>query len=195
MPPERAHISQLTDMAEFSEAAKSVVFSAFNLHLLGLNARVLATKLGDQGRAFAVLSAEWVVLGRQFEASMKSVETLTEHIVRGISRAMIRRYRAELLSHCEADFKGHGGSFKQHHDQREQNDFFVIRQQLRTVVDEALRGCLFGRVIARSAKIEAGWNPESQQILSTLATDFEGQLASILPSLRTLDLIERRGLS
>lgn len=186
--------SPLVGVAQFSEAAKSVMFSAFNLHLLGINARVMATKLGTEGKAFGVLSAEWVTLGQLFDASMRSLQALTENIVRDISRSMIGRKRRALLDECHADLKQFARTFDSA-IQREQATVISTRQSLRKVIDEALRGCMLGRVIASSAKIEAAWNPSSRHLLEALAAEFEAHLATILPPLRTLDLLERRGLS
>jgi hypothetical protein len=186
--------SPLENLAELSEAAKSVAFAAFNLHLLGLNARVLATKLGDKGRAFSVLSNEWVVLGTLFETSMHRLQTLTETMLQGLSQSMLRRNRARLLRECAADFEklairvDDGARDTRHQVQ-------AARVELQSVVDEAVRGCLLGRVIARSAKIEAGWSDDSREVLTALANDFEQQLASILPSLRTLDVLQKEGLA
>lgn len=187
--------SPLVGVAQFSEAAKSVMFSAFNLHLLGINARVMATKLGTEGRAFGVLSAEWVTLGQLFDTSMRSLQALTETIVRDISRSMIGRKRRALLGECQADLKQFASLVQGSADQREQANVASTRQSLRKVIDEALRGCMLGRVIASSAKIEAAWNPSSRQMLEALASEFEGHLATILLPLRTLDTLERRGLS
>jgi hypothetical protein len=185
--------STLEGLAELSESAKSVSFAAFHLHLLGLNARVLATKLGEKGRAFSVLSNEWVVLGSLFESSMHRLQDLTETLLRGLTRSMIRGKRARLLRECEADFKKL--SIQIDHDETgAAGELLKVRSELQSLVDEAVRGCLLGRVIARSAKIEAGWSTDSRDVLTALANDFEAQLASILPSLRTLDSLQREGL-
>ncbi len=186
--------SPLENLAELSEAAKSVAFAAFNLHLLGLNARVLATKLGDKGRAFSVLSNEWVVLGTLFETSMHRLQTLTEKLLQGLSHSMVRRKRARLLRECAADFTRLGIQLDEE-PPTSATQVRTARVELQSVVDEAMRGCLLGRVIARSAKIEAGWSDDSREVLTALANDFEQQLASILPSLRTLDVLQREGLT
>jgi hypothetical protein len=190
----RNNHSPLENLAELSEAAKSVAFAAFNLHLLGLNARVLATKLGDKGRAFSVLSNEWVMLGTLFETSMQRLQTLTETLLQGLSQSMVRRKRARLLRECAAEFE----KLDLRIDDGEltaRTQVHGVRAELQSVVDEAMRGCLLGRVIARSAKIEAGWSDDSREVLTALANDFEQQLASILPSLRTLDVLQREGLA
>ncbi len=187
-----SHRSSITALAELSEAAKTVMYAAFHLHLLGLNARVLATRLGDEGRAFSVLSAEWVVLSKRFDASMRQLERLTETLLRGVSRTAIERKRAGLLAQCEGPFKAHGGSFA---PARAHVELAAAKLELHAVVDDALRGCLLGRVIARSAKIEAGWSSTSRETLSSLAGEFEEQLASILPSLRSLEVLQRQGLT
>jgi hypothetical protein len=189
-----APTSQLIGAALFSEASKSVVFSAFNLHLLGINARIMAAKLGTQGQAFGVLSAEWVKLGHLFETSMRELEALNERIVRTISHSMIGRKRRALLGECQADLERFG-SLRLSTTKHPEPADLATRQALRKVIDEALRGCTLGRVITSAAKIEAAWHPTSRQLLDALASDFESQLTAILPPLRALDALEREGLS
>jgi len=116
-------------------------------------------------------------------------------MVKGISATMVRSIRSRKIEECQAAMQGQQAHFLRSKVRQEVVDLLEVRRALRAVVEEALRACLFGRVIARSAKIEAGWNPESQVLLSTLASEFEAELGSILPSLRTLDTLERRGLS
>jgi methyl-accepting chemotaxis protein len=188
-PP--AHQSSILALAELSEAAKTVMFAAVQLHLLGLNARVLATRMGDEGRAFSVLSAEWVLLSKRFGTAMHQLERLTETLLRGISRTSINRNRARLLVQCEGPLKAYGASF----GTRAQPELAEAKLELNAVVDEALRGVLLGQVIARSAKIEAGWSATSRETLANMAEEFEHQLADILPPLRSLRALQRQGLT
>jgi hypothetical protein len=187
----RMHSSPLVSVSGVTEASKSVLVSAFRLHLLGLNARVMATRLGAEARGFGVLSAEWVALGRRLDQQMRALEGLSEQVVQAISRDQLRKQRWRLLSACEAGaLVSLSGAVREQAD-----DLTVARTALRLAVSEALRACTFGLVIARSAKIEAAWSSGARDALGALATEFESQLGEILPPLRTLVALERRALS
>lgn len=182
--------SPLVALTEMAEATKAVLFSAFQLRLLGLNARVLATRLGDQARGFGVLSGEWVALGRSLDELMRALDRVNETVIGAVGREQLRRRRWRLLTSCEAvdalpplsQVRAPSGEVRD------------ARLALRLAVSEALRACTLGLVIARTAKIEAAWSVTARESLGALALDFEGQLGSILPELRKLVNLERRAL-
>jgi hypothetical protein len=174
-----------------TEAAKSVLVSAFELHLLGLNARVMATRLGANALGFGVLSGEWVALGRQLDQQMHALEAVSEQVVRAVSQEQLRRNRWRLLSACEAaDCIGPLRAVR-----FEAEALREARLGLRMAIAEAQRACTLGLVIARTAKIEAAWSSVARESLGALALDFEQQLGSILPSMRKLAHLERRAFS
>jgi hypothetical protein len=183
-----SHSSPLVSVSEMSEAAKAVQVSAFHLHLLGLNARVMATRLGAQAQGFGVLSGEWVALGRRLDEQMRALERVSEQVIHAVSRETLRRQRWRLMQAADAVVPVLSTMRDEHEDVRE------ARLALRMAVAEALRACTLGLVIARTAKIEAAWSAAARESLGGLAHDFENQLGSILPSLRKLVAIERRAL-
>jgi hypothetical protein len=187
----KARPSRLFALSELCQASQAVLACAFQLHILGLNARVLAARLGDEARGFATLSGEWVSLGRQLDEQMHHLEQVSEKLVRIVGQQTLLRRRQHLLDACEADER-----------------VPVLRRQLgvpralgterlalRQLVAEALRSCTFGIVIARSAKIEAAWSSGARAALSNLAVEFEVQLSTILPALRRLAVLESKELS
>ncbi len=185
-----ARPSRLLALAELCQASQSVLACAFQLHILGLNARVLAARLGEEARGFATLSSEWVGLGRQLDEQMHHLEQASEHLVRTIGQQALARRRQQLLGACEPDERVPVLG-------RELGEPPALRAQklaLRRLVAEALRSCTYGVVIARSAKIEAAWSSAARQALSNLAVEFEEQLGAILPALRRLSTLESKEL-
>jgi hypothetical protein len=188
--------SPLLAVAAVSEVAKAVTGSAVKLHLLGVNARALAARFGAEARGFAVLSAEWVRLGTELKVAMRELEALTERIVRGISASVIRRRRVALLRRAEQEIGDPGRAFTfEVSAARAADQLGGAQEALRAAVDEAQWGCMFGLVIARTARIEAARSAQARTALTALSADFEAHLASISPSLRELAALELKGLT
>jgi hypothetical protein len=190
-PPSQAKATPLASAARLGQASQTVLGAAFQLHLLGLNARVMAARLGDQARGFATLSSEWVTLGKGLDAQSRALDQVSERLVRAISGRSMRRNRRTLLEACAPDAR----LAPWPPGERDLEGLQAVRKALRQLVAEAVRSCTFGLVIARSAKIEAAWSADARAALAALAVDFEAQLAIILPALRGVAALERRELS
>jgi hypothetical protein len=183
--------SRLGSLAELCKSSEAVLGCAFQLHILGLNARVMAARLGQEARGFATLSTEWVALGRLLDQQMHHLEAVAERLARLIGAQAAARRRRDLLARCEPDDRVPALS-RELVDHRQLR---TERQALRLLVSDAQRACTFGLVIARSAKIEAAWSQDSRQALHNLAVEFEGHLSTILPVLRRLAVLERKELA
>jgi len=191
LPPTRARPSRLFALSELCQASQAVLACAFQLHILGLNARVMAARLGDEALGFATLSTEWVGLGRQLDDQMHQLEKVSERLVRTIGQQTLQQRRQRLLEACEPDDRVP----VLRRQLAVPAELRADKQDLRLLVAEALRSCTFGIVIARSAKIEAAWSHGARQALSNLAVEFEVQLSTILPALRRLAALESKELS
>jgi hypothetical protein len=182
--------TRLHSLSELCRASENVLGCAFQLHILGLNARVMAARLGVEARGFATLSTEWVALGRKLDEQMHQLEAVSERLVRIIGGQSVLRRRQQLLAACDPDERVPA----LRRDLQQAKGLRAERLALRQLVSDAQRACTFGLVIARSAKIEAAWSHAARQALSNLALEFEVQLSTILPSLRRLSALERKEL-
>jgi hypothetical protein len=192
--------SQLLSVVQLNESARSVVDSAFQLHLLGLNARVLATQLGARARGFGVLSAEWVIISATLSELMARLEEVSGQLLAVQSREVMRERRQYLLDRAigaaaqvRPDVRNYRHDFVLARKGKRQ-EFDGVRGKLRDLVAEATRAGMSGLVIARSAKIEAVSAGASAPTLTQLATDFETNLGEVMPSLLKLKKLEERGL-
>jgi hypothetical protein len=176
----------LKAVVDFSEHTKEVVWLAFNIRLLGLNARVLATRIGERAQGFGVLSGEWTSLGDQLRTQMEQLNRGRDALVRTASRRLIDGHRAQLVDRALA-LSGERGRAVATDRRGRPVAVSDLRHELEAVLAAAGSLCTFGLVISRSAKIEAAWAKDSAALLNDLAVDFERSIESVLPALKRLN--------
>ncbi len=191
-------VSELQAVVSVNETVKNVLFSAFQLNLLGFNARVLANRLGTQALGFGVLSREWVTLGEQLRVRMTELGGVSHKLVSTFSEQRVFERRHRLLQEARARssqrsefWRACTPRLEQQSSQR-QASVSKAHAKMAELVREAGRSCMYGVVIARSARIEAAWAGTGTRLLTQLAQEFEERLAEVMPVLTQLRKLSQR---
>lgn len=172
------------------EGIKEVAFRAFQIKLLALNATLLAKRFGEQARGFVVISTEL----RDFSQLLRTqMEGLGENSTKLVSLAS---YELKLLRQlnlltsagqhtAHERLQGAQGQLQTQHQQL-QRQMGQIHSAMQTWVDDAYQACLFGTVIARTAKIEAAHAGPLGAALADASNQFSEYVEQILPNLEQL---------
>ncbi|WP_374356141.1 hypothetical protein [Chitinimonas sp.] len=173
------------------EGIKAVAVRAFQVNVLGLNAILLAKQFGERARGFGVISNELRDFSKQLRDQMGGL-TVTSCLLVGLAtrQLKLRRHRALLqqaaqnsLPHLMLVFAD-----KQLADQTRELEYEIAgaHNKMTEYVEAAYQSCLFGTVIARSAKIEAAHSGSGNPALAVASEEFSQHVDYILPSLQAL---------
>jgi hypothetical protein len=184
--------NELQRVVAMRESIKVVVAYAFRVNVLGLNAILLAKQFGDAACGFGVISNELRVFGRELREQMQALNSGSVQLVSQATRQL--KLARQMLLMRQADTAVQPSSMRMLAALALQEQELVSLHQgvSRTLglmserVEAAHQSCLFGVVIARSARIEAAHSGQLGQVLSTTSSEFAEHVNQILPNLLVL---------
>ncbi|SEL69856.1 Methyl-accepting chemotaxis protein (MCP) signalling domain-containing protein [Atopomonas hussainii] len=187
MPASQTPLRQVVGLREEIKTINSI---AFQVNLLGLNAILLAKQFGEVARGFGVISAELRAFSKQLASHMQAIAQHSVNLVSLETQGLCVQKRHRLL--CSA----HGRSTSDWLIQAQQRQQGVLSnlqaerestfKHMREFLGEAYQTCLFGTVIARSARIEAAYAGNQGMVLTTTSLDFSSRVDQVLASLDRL---------
>lgn len=180
----------LRQVVNLRENIKTISTIAFQVNLLGLNAILLAKQFGEVARGFGVISTELRAFSRELAQHMDAIAALSVNLVRVETQRLCLRKRHTLLQQAEGrsttDWLPQArqrqlGRLDTLHGERELT-FSAMREHL----SDAYQNCLFGTVIARSARIEAAYAGDQGSTLTDTSLAFAQCVDHVLASLDRL---------
>ncbi|WP_071870254.1 methyl-accepting chemotaxis protein [Atopomonas hussainii] len=187
MPASQTPLRQVVGLREEIKTINSI---AFQVNLLGLNAILLAKQFGEVARGFGVISAELRAFSKQLASHMQAIAQRSVNLVSLETQRLCVHKRHALLCRAQGrsttDWLAQARQRQQDmlsHLQAEREDTF---KHMREHLDEAYHTCLFGTVIARSARIEAAYAGNQGMVLTTTSLDFSARVDQVLASLDRL---------
>lgn len=184
--------NELQRVVAMREGIKVVVAYAFRINVLGLNAILLAKKFGDAASGFGVISNELRVFGRELREQMLALNTGSVQLVSQATRQLKLGRQMQLLQQANAAVQPAGAhmlaalALQQQELSRLQQGISATLLHMSERVEAARESCLFGVVIARSARIEAAHAGPTGQELSSTSSEFAEHVNQVLPNLQLL---------
>lgn len=182
--------SELIRVAALRQGIRLIVSSAFRVNTMGLNAILLAKRFGEQAKGFGVISGELRSFSKSLGQSMQQLSEDSAELVSVATHQLKLKRRLQLLQ-TAADARAHAGLASacgraQDDDAAMSLRLLQLRQRMQERIDDAYQSCLFGTVIARSARIEAAYAGSSGLALTEASFEFARQVDQVLPSLELL---------
>lgn len=184
--------NELQRVVAMREGIKVVVAYAFRINVLGLNAILLAKKFGDAACGFGVISNELRVFGRELREQMSALNTGSVQLVSLATRQLKLGRQMQLMQQANAAVQP-AGAHMLAVLALQQQEFSCLQQGISATllhmnerVEAARESCLFGVVIARSARIEAAHAGSTGQELSSTSSEFAEHVNQVLPNLQLL---------
>lgn len=184
--------NELQRVVAMREGIKVVVSYAFRVNVLGLNAILLAKKFGEAASGFGVISNELRVFGRELREQMLALNTGSVQLVSLATRQLKLGRQMTLMQQASAAVQPVGSRMELALARQQQEQLSLQQSiastlvQMREGVAAARKSCLFGVVIARSARIEAAHSGAAGQVLSTTSSEFAEHVNQVLPNLELL---------
>ena len=184
--------NELQRVVAMREGIKVVVAYAFRINVLGLNAILLAKKFGEAASGFGVISNELRVFGRELREQMLALNTSSVQLVSLATRQLKLGRQMQLLQQANAAVQPTGQqmsaalALQQAEFSRLQQGISATLQHMHERLEAARESCLFGVVIARSARIEAAHAGPTGQELSSTSSEFAAHVNEVLPNLQLL---------
>lgn len=185
--------NELRRVVTLREGIKGIASRAFQVNVLGLNAILLAKKFGEQARGFGVISNELRdfshALREQMtglsQNSMQLVDLATKQLK--LTRQMALMANAAVSQPSTVHPRLQAALDRQAADYAELCDgIHGAHSRMTEWIDAAYQSCLFGTVIARSARIEAAHAGSAGQTLTDASNTFAEHVDHILPNLALL---------
>ena len=188
MPQSHAH--PLRQVVGLRESIKTINSIAFQVNLLGLNAILLAKQFGEVARGFGVISSELRAFSKQLSHHMQAIGERSVNLVSLETQRLCIHKRHKLLCAAQGRSTSDWLTQAQQRQQGVLSTLHVEREKtfkaMREYLDEAYQTCLFGTVIARSARIEAAYAGNQGAVLTTTSLDFSARVDQVLASLDRL---------
>lgn len=181
---------ELRDIVRINEEIKRVVWVAFKVNIMALNAIFLAKRAGSAALGFGVLSHELRMFSRDLRERMQGLSGLIHACAVEVSRMLQTRHRARLMeaaaalapqASLQAVLARRQEQCAQHGDR-----LGSLRRQLKLSLEDAFRMAELGGVLAKSAKIEAAYGQSFAPALSQVSGEFDGVVEEIRVSLEAL---------
>lgn len=181
--------NELHRVVALREGIKGVATRAFKINILGLNAILLAKQFGEQARGFGVISSELRDFSQSLTTQMRGLSENSVQLVDFATRQLKLTRQMALLS--QAGHTSHPHMQAAHRLQaaaHTQLSEGILQAHARMIawVEAAHRSCLFGTVIARSARIEAAHAHAAGASLTDASNAFAEHVNQILPNLEKL---------
>lgn len=181
----------LLRIVRINEEIKRVVAVAFKINIMALNAIFLAKRAGTSALGFGVLSNELRAFSRDLRENMLVLSRLIHEAVGEVSVVLQKSRQDELFRRAADAVPEHAG-LAAVRDRRErqlaqrQQAIARLRRQLQVAFEDASRLAELGRVLAKSAKIEAAYGASFASSLSQVSGEFDGIVEEICTSLDKL---------
>ncbi|MBV1777470.1 hypothetical protein KSF73_17250 [Burkholderiaceae bacterium DAT-1] len=181
---------ELRRAATLRQGIRRVAACAFTVNTLGINAILTAKRYGDHARGFGIISSELRHFSKALLVEMQVLTDLGMQLIREESNLLKRHRCMELLIRTE-QASPHSGlqaviQTLKSDDSLKMIELNKVNKQMHIALGNAFEICLFGSVIARSARIESAHANTQGDALTDAANDFAKQVDSILLSLETL---------
>lgn len=184
--------SELLRVAALRQGIRLIASNAFRVNTLGLNAILLAKRFGEQARGFGVISSELRGFSKALGREMGVMNDDSVQLVNLATRQM-KLHRQMLLMAGASDSLNAPNRLMQAAVERQAAEHAAMAAGIRAIgirmqqrIDDAYQVCLFGTVIARSARIEAAHAGPAGVALTEASLEFARQVEAILPSLELL---------
>ncbi|RCS59409.1 hypothetical protein [Parvibium lacunae] len=182
---------ELQRVTALKEGIKNIAVHAFQINLLGINAIVLAKQFGEKARAFGVISKELREFSQSLRQQMQGLGTASADLVSLATQQLKLERQLALLQQTALQLKnptvlGRCIHQSQHTSHALNQHITQAHQSMYTWLEGAYQVCLFGSVIARSAKIEAAYVRDMGTGLTEASDEFADYIDQILPNLEIL---------
>lgn len=184
--------TELVRVAALRQGIRLIVSSAFRVNTMGLNAILLAKRFGEQAKGFGVISSELRGFSKSLGGTMQLLSQDSAELVSLATHQLKLRRQLHLMQSAAASWgRPHAqmDAARQRQLQRDQamgQRITELRRRMQERIDDAYQSCLFGTVIARSARIEAAYAGSAGLALTEASGEFARQVDQVLPSLELL---------
>lgn len=180
----------LRDIVRINEEIKRVVWVAFKINIMALNAIFLAKRAGSAALGFGVLSHELRMFSRELRERMQGLAGLIHSCAVEVSRNLQARQRTRLLREAAAQAPQAALdavlACRERDGEQYRERLRRLRRELGLALDDAFRMAELGGVLAKSAKIEAAYGQSFAAALSQVSGEFDGVVEEIRSSLEAL---------
>lgn len=179
--------NELHRVVNLRKGIKAVVSRAFKINILGINAILLAKQFGEQARGFGVISGELRGFSQALGEQMTGLNQNSVQLVDLATRQLKLQRQMQLLrsaGQAELTLMSRALQAQAKEYQTLTDNIQQALDRMRIWVDAAYQSCLFGTVIARSARIEAAHAEGAS--LTDVSNTFADHVQHILPSLELL---------
>lgn len=187
-------VSELNQIVGVSEEIKQVVARALQIDHLAINAIVLAKQAGQAARGFGQVSLELSAFSHTLKTCMETLARRTDGLVDAVT-SRLKRGRLQAILNLAATEPQAGANLlsavRRAEEQREHWSRCLeqSRRDLAGELEQANQLAELGKVLARSARIEAAYGGAFGAPLALLSNDFANvidRIAGSLAVLRTL---------
>lgn len=190
MKPVPASNNQLMRVAALRQGIRVIVSAAFRVNTLGLNAILLAKRFGEQARGFGVISSELRAFSKSLGQDMDLLSRDSAKLVDLATRQLKLQRQMDLMQQA-ANHVSHADLAaalmrQEHASHGMTQDIAALGLHMEECVERAHESCLFGSVIARSARIEAAHAGNNAAALTEASFEFARQVDAVIPTLERL---------
>ena len=182
---------ELQRVTALKEGIKNIAIHAFQINLLGINAIVLAKQFGEKARAFGVISKELREFSQSLRQQMQGLASMSSELVSLATQELKLERQLSLLQQAQSQLDNPATltlciNQCQYTTSTLNRQIAQAHQRMHAWLEGAYQVCLFGSVIARSAKIEAAYARGMGIGLTEASDEFADYIDQVLPNLEIL---------